>query len=73
MCDRHTINNKMAGRSRSGGSPVAWSTIFYLLLVFVAPLAFMNTARADDQVPMQEKAENYGTGTILLSSLTTPY
>ncbi|KAI9818888.1 MAG: ATPase with role in protein import into the ER [Pycnora praestabilis] len=50
----------MARRSRTGtSSPVAWSTIFYLLLVFVAPLAFLNTASAqDDQTPLQE---NYGT------------
>ncbi|MCJ1301721.1 ATPase with role in protein import into the ER [Hypocenomyce scalaris] len=49
----------MAGRSRQGSSPFAWSTVFYLLLVFVAPLAFLNTASAqNDQTVLQE---NYGT------------
>ena len=53
----------MARRSRTsrGSSPAAWSTVLYLLLVLVAPLALMGTARADDQVPLQEKAEDYGT------------
>lgn len=50
----------MAGRSRQGSSPFAWSTVFYLLLVFIAPLAFTNTANAqNDQTVLQE---NYGTG-----------
>ncbi|KAI9766293.1 MAG: ATPase with role in protein import into the ER [Candelina submexicana] len=49
----------MARRSGKVSSPVAWSSILYLLLVFVAPLAFLNTAQAqDDQKPLQE---NYGT------------
>ncbi|KAI9842888.1 MAG: ATPase with role in protein import into the ER [Thelocarpon superellum] len=49
----------MARHSRSG-SPAAWSTVLYLLLIFVAPLAFLGTAHADDQAPLQDKAENYG-------------
>ncbi|KAI9794637.1 MAG: ATPase with role in protein import into the ER [Peltula sp. TS41687] len=48
----------MARRSRLGSTPTAWSTIFYLLLVFIAPLAFLNTARAADDASVQE---NYGT------------
>ncbi|KAI9718722.1 MAG: hypothetical protein M1812_003896 [Candelaria pacifica] len=49
----------MARRSGQASSPIAWSSILYLLLVFVAPLAFLNTAQAqDDQKPLQE---NYGT------------
>lgn len=45
----------MAGRSRGGSTPFAWTTIFYLLLIFVAPLAFIQTARAeDDQAPLRE-------------------
>ncbi|SLM36983.1 glucose-regulated protein [Lasallia pustulata] len=49
----------MARRSCQGSSPFAWSTVFYLLLVFIAPLAFLNTASAqNDQTVLQE---NYGT------------
>jgi heat shock protein 5 len=37
----------------------AWTTIFYLLLVFIAPLAFFGSAHAqDDDSSVQE---NYGT------------
>ncbi|KAI1912453.1 ATPase with role in protein import into the ER [Ophidiomyces ophidiicola] len=40
-------------------SPFAWTTIFYLLLVFIAPLALLGTAHAsEEQTPLQE---NYGT------------
>ncbi|KKK23013.1 78 kDa glucose-regulated protein [Aspergillus ochraceoroseus] len=35
----------------------AWTTIFYLLLVFIAPLAFFGTAHAQDD----SVQENYGT------------
>ncbi|KAL1960365.1 hypothetical protein VTO42DRAFT_8325 [Malbranchea cinnamomea] len=39
-------------------SPFAWTTIFYLLLVFIAPLALVGTVHAEEQSPLQE---NYGT------------
>lgn len=46
-------------RSRSRGGSTTWTTLLYLLLVFVAPLAFLGTAKAaEDQKPLQE----YGTG-----------
>lgn len=45
----------MAGHLRKSSSPVAWSTVLYLLVVLIAPLAFLNTANAEDQVPIQEK------------------
>ncbi|KZF21138.1 hsp70-like protein C [Xylona heveae TC161] len=49
----------MAGRTGlRGSSPMAWSTIFYLLFVFIAPLAFLNTASASNDSDVQE---NYGT------------
>lgn len=58
----------MARRSGSGASPAAWTTVFYLLLLFIAPLAFLNTANAEaDQKPLQDNTtENYGTGKALL-------
>ena len=53
----------MAGRGR--GSSLL--PIFYLLLIFIAPLAFLNTASAQDdaQVPLEEQVGNkdLGTGT----------
>ncbi|MCJ1351052.1 MAG: ATPase with role in protein import into the ER [Icmadophila ericetorum] len=45
----------MAGRSQRGSFPFAWTTTLYLLLVFIAPLAFLNTAHAQDQKPIQEQ------------------
>ncbi|KAL1845903.1 ATPase with role in protein import into the ER [Paecilomyces lecythidis] len=47
----------MARQSRDMASkPFAWTTILYLLLVFIAPLAFLGTANASDDVQ-----DNYGT------------
>ena len=52
----------MAGRSRGASAPFAWSTLLYLLVIFLAPLALLNTAHAqEDQKPLQE---NYGTGEL---------
>lgn len=46
--------------NRSGASTpfAAWTTVFYLLLVFIAPFAFMGSAHAQEETPQ----ENYGTG-----------
>lgn len=42
---------------RSAAKPfAAWTTVFYLLLVFIAPLAFFGTAHAQED----EVQENYG-------------
>lgn len=59
----------MASRSRGGSSPLAWTTIFYLLLVFVAPLALVQTVRAEDeQAPLRE---DLGDGTFPTNSGST--
>jgi hypothetical protein len=58
----------MAGhQSRQGSTPFRWTTVFYLFLVLVFPLAFMNTAHAQEEA----KAEKYGDGEcdILLQGL----
>ncbi|KAK2744278.1 ATPase with role in protein import into the ER [Myotisia sp. PD_48] len=50
----------MSRQSRRGvsSSPFAWTTLFYLLCIFVAPLALLGTAHAEEaQAPLQE---NYG-------------
>jgi len=52
----------MAGRSKGGSTPFAWTTVFYLLLVFIAPLALLQPARAqDEQAPMKD---DLGTGML---------
>ena len=38
----------MAGRTRSSTSPPAWSSLFYILLVFLLPFALLNSAQAED-------------------------
>ena len=45
--------------SRNGAAKpfTAWTTIFYLLLVFIAPLAFFGTAHAEED----SVQDNYGT------------
>ncbi|KAF3492319.1 glucose-regulated protein [Arthroderma uncinatum] len=44
----------MSRQSRRGSSsPFAWTTILYLLFVFVAPLALLGTAHAEDQAPLE--------------------
>ncbi|KAI9887734.1 MAG: ATPase with role in protein import into the ER [Watsoniomyces obsoletus] len=48
----------MERRSRRASLPTAWSTIFYLLLIFIAPLAFLNAATAED---VDSNKESYGT------------
>jgi Hsp70 protein len=50
---------KMA-RSRGSASRFEWTTILYLLLVLVAPLALLGTVRAEDQTPLKDE-NNYGT------------
>lgn len=45
-------------RSRGSDSRFEWTTILYLVLVLVAPLALLGTARADDQTSLKD---DYGT------------
>lgn len=57
----------MVGRSRGGSVPFAWTTIFYLLLVFVAPLV-IGEVHAED-----EKALREDLGTVIGIDLGTTY
>ena len=53
----------MAGRSKGASLPLAWTTLFYLLVVFVAPLALLQPAHAqDEQAPLKDP--DLGTGTL---------
>ncbi|MCJ1419472.1 ATPase with role in protein import into the ER [Xylographa parallela] len=59
----------MAGQSRGASAPFAWSTLLYLLFIFIAPLAFLNTANAqDEQKPLSEQL-----GTVIGIDLGTTY
>lgn len=55
----------MARMSRRDGAskPFAWTTIFYLLLVFIAPLTLLGTAHAEENETNVQ--ENYGTGMFI--------
>lgn len=53
----------MARASRLDGQskPFAWTTVLYLLLVFIAPLALLGTAHASED---KNLTDDYGTGTF---------
>ncbi|KAL9618273.1 MAG: hypothetical protein Q9160_006984 [Pyrenula sp. 1 TL-2023] len=50
----------MARRASAATARFEWTTLFYLLLVFIAPLALLGSVRAEDQAPLKDEA-NYGT------------
>ena len=64
----------MAGRSRGASTPSAWMTVFYLLLIFVAPLALVGV-NAQDQEPLNEGSEGLEKeyGTVIGIDLGTTY
>lgn len=51
----------MARRASRSSSAFQWTTIFYLLLIFVCPLALIGSVQAKDQTPLNESDANYGT------------
>ncbi|KAL2051960.1 hypothetical protein ABVK25_007875 [Lepraria finkii] len=58
----------MARRSRNAATPSAWMTVFCLLLIFIAPLAFVVSAQDNDQAPLKEDL-----GTVIGIDLGTTY
>lgn len=62
----------MAGRSMAGSAPSAWMTVFYLLLIFVAPLALVGQVHAQDQEPLTEGSSK-DLGTVIGIDLGTTY
>lgn len=60
----------MMGRTWGGSTPLAWSSVFYLLLVFVLPLALVNpvSAQEEAQDPLREDL-----GTVIGIDLGTTY
>jgi heat shock protein 5 len=51
----------MARRGHSKSSAFQWTTIFYLLLVFICPLALIGSVNAQDQSASNDTEANYGT------------
>ena len=51
----------MARRASGSASAFQWTTIFYLLLIFVCPLALIGSVHAQDQAPLNDSDGNYGT------------
>ena len=51
----------MAGRSRASAAVSPWMTVFYLLLILVAPLALVGKVHAQDQEPLAESSKELGT------------
>ncbi|EAL87556.1 hypothetical protein KXW98_003924 [Aspergillus fumigatus] len=49
--------SRLSSRNGAAKPFTAWTTVFYLLLVFIAPLAFFGTAHAEED----SVQENYGT------------
>ena len=49
-----------------------WTTVFYLLLIFVCPLALIGPVRAQGQAPM-ENDTNTNYGTVIGIDLGTTY
>ncbi|ETI20585.1 chaperone DnaK [Cladophialophora carrionii CBS 160.54] len=46
---------------RTTTSALQWTTLFYLLLIFVCPLALIGKVNAEDQTPLNDSDTNYGT------------
>ncbi len=51
----------MAARRASKASAFHFTTLFYLLLIFICPLALIGRVQAQDQTPMNDTSAEYGT------------
>lgn len=47
--------------ARTASSTFQWTTIFYLLLIFVCPLALIGSVNAQDQAPLNDSSPDVGT------------
>lgn len=47
--------------ARRASSSFQWTTIFYLLLIFVCPLALIGSVNAQDQEPLNSSETDIGT------------
>ena len=57
---------------RASSSAFQWTTIFYLLLIFVCPLALIGSANAQDQAPIKNETTD-DVGTVIGIDLGTTY
>ncbi|KEF54489.1 glucose-regulated protein [Exophiala aquamarina CBS 119918] len=62
----------MARRGHSKSSAFQWTTIFYLLLIFICPLALIGTVHAEDQAPLNG-SDTHNYGTVIGIDLGTTY
>ena len=46
---------------RASASTLQWTTVFYLLLIFICPLALIGSVDAQDQTPLNDSNPEYGT------------
>lgn len=60
--------SRLANRTGASSPFTAWTTIFYLLLVFIAPFALLGSAHAQEEDSPQE---NYGTGMYIGSDVAS--
>jgi len=51
----------MARRGASSAAKFEWLTLFYILLIFVCPLALIGRVQAQDQAPLNDSTSDYGT------------
>ena len=58
--------------ARSASTTFQWTTLFYLLLLFVCPLALIGSVNAAEQSPMNESAQP-DVGTVIGIDLGTTY
>jgi heat shock protein 5 len=58
--------------ARKASSAFQWTTIFYLLLIFLCPLVLIGPAHAQDQTPLQNDS-NPDYGTVIGIDLGTTY
>lgn len=46
---------------KASPSTFQWTTLFYLLLILVCPLALIGSVQAQDQTPLNDSSAEYGT------------
>lgn len=62
----------MARRGHSKSAAFQWTTIFYLLLIFICPLALIGKVQADEQTPLNS-SDTHNYGTVIGIDLGTTY
>ena len=58
---------------RAASSAFQWTTVFYLLLIFICPLALIGSANAKEQVGLNDTEAASDYGTVIGIDLGTTY